>query len=106
MIGTGSPFSDTQVEKWNGIIFQGVQTLIKQEWHAEMFLKGWGLLIFFFLPVNKGIYEAINEDFLDSYNLSLLNPYMVGDLLFSCFVVTSCHGCLKSKYIFMHCSPT
>ena len=29
------------------------------------------------LPANPGIYEAITGNFLDSYNLSLLNPYMV-----------------------------
>lgn len=33
----------------------------------------------FFSPLycNEGIHEAIDGDYLDSYNLSLLNPYMV-----------------------------
>lgn len=35
--------------------------------------------------MNKGIYEAISGNFLDSQSLSLLNPYMVGDLLFFWF---------------------
>lgn len=33
------------------------------------------------LPFSRaGIYEAIDGDFLDSYSLSLLNPYMVSNL--------------------------
>lgn len=49
------------------------------------------------MPKNSGIYEAINGDFLDSYNLSLLNPYMVGHSLFSGLVIhLDTFGNLKS----------
>ncbi|XP_030928418.1 uncharacterized protein LOC126695295 isoform X2 [Quercus robur] len=37
---------------------------------------GFGSLTRHLQRLVTGIYEAINEDFLDSYNLSLLNPYM------------------------------
>ncbi|XP_015881166.3 uncharacterized protein LOC107417116 [Ziziphus jujuba] len=37
---------------------------------------GFGSLTRHLGRLSTGIYEAINDDFLDSYNLSLLNPYM------------------------------
>ena len=60
------------VKKKNEFPFCGVSTL------PDTFLLIMKLLILLLsLPANPGIYEAISGNFLDSYSLSLLNPYMV-----------------------------
>lgn len=66
------------LQKVSGFMFCNVVKR-KKEWLTFL----WGLLIMklltlvLSLPANPGIYEAITGNFLDSYNLSLLNPYMV-----------------------------
>ena len=80
LVGYNHLFHLAVLEAWLGTSRDCQQVYIDSicNWScAKAIMTSWDLLGSIFFAVKKGIYEAIDGDFLDSHNLSLLNPYMV-----------------------------